>query len=29
VTGEFNTRGGMRAVIEAEYSSPSIPSSNR
>jgi 7-cyano-7-deazaguanine reductase len=29
VTGEFNTRGGMRAVIEADYSSPSIPSSNR
>ena len=29
VTGEFSTRGGMRSVIEAEYPSPSIPSSNR
>lgn len=29
VTGEFNTRGGMRSVIEAEYSAPSTPSSNR
>src|SRR5215467_2185521 len=29
VTGEFNTRGGMRSVIEAEYPSSSIPSSNR
>ena len=29
VTGEFSTRGGMRSVIEAEYSSPSTPSSNR
>ena len=29
VTGEFNTRGGMRAVIEADYSAPSTPSSNR
>ena len=29
VTGEFNTRGGMRSVIDAEYSAPSTPSSNR
>ena len=29
VTGEFNTRGGMKSVIEAEYRSPSTPSSNR
>jgi 7-cyano-7-deazaguanine reductase len=29
VTGEFTARGGMRSVIEAEYSSPSIPSSGR
>jgi len=29
VTGEFNTHGGMRSVIEAEYSAPSTPSSNR
>jgi len=29
VTGEFNTRGGMRSVIEAEYPPPSTPSSNR
>ena len=29
VTGEFNTRGGMKSVIEAEYPTPSIPSSNR
>jgi 7-cyano-7-deazaguanine reductase len=29
VTGEFSTRGGMRSVIEAEYPSPSTPSSNR
>jgi 7-cyano-7-deazaguanine reductase len=29
VTGEFNTRGGMRSVIEAEYSAPSTLSSNR
>jgi len=29
VTGEFNTRGGMKAVIEAEYPSLSTPSSNR
>jgi 7-cyano-7-deazaguanine reductase len=29
VTGEFSTRGGMRSVIEAEYPSSSIPSSNR
>ena len=28
VTGEFSTRGGMRSVIEAEYFSPSTPSSN-
>ena len=29
VTGEFNTRGGMRSVIEANYARPSTPSSNR
>ncbi len=29
VTGEFSSRGGMRSVIEAEYRSPSTPSSNR
>ena len=29
VAGEFNTRGGMRSVIESEYSAPSTPSSNR
>ena len=29
VTGEFNTRGGMKSVIEAEYPTPSIPSSSR
>jgi 7-cyano-7-deazaguanine reductase len=29
VTGEFTARGGMRSVIEAEYPSPSIPSSGR
>ena len=29
VTGEFSTRGGMRSVIEAEYPSPSNPSSGR
>jgi 7-cyano-7-deazaguanine reductase len=29
VTGEFSTRGGMRSVIEAEYPSPSTPSSGR
>ncbi len=29
VTGEFNTRGGMKSLIEAEYTTPSIPSSNR
>jgi 7-cyano-7-deazaguanine reductase len=29
VTGEFNTRGGMRSVIDAEYARPSTPSSNR
>ena len=29
VTGEFNTRGGMRSVIEADYARPSTPSSNR
>ena len=29
VTGEFSARGGMRSVIEAEYLSPSTPSSNR
>ena len=27
VTGEFTPRGGMRSVIEAQYPSPSIPSS--
>jgi 7-cyano-7-deazaguanine reductase len=29
VTGDFTARGGMQSVIEAEYSSPSTPSSNR
>ncbi len=29
VTGEFNTRGGMRSVIDAEYARPSTPSSNQ
>ena len=29
VTGEFTARGGMRSVIEAEYSSTSTPSSSR
>jgi 7-cyano-7-deazaguanine reductase len=29
VTGDFSTRGGMRSVIEVEYPTPSIPSSNR
>ena len=29
VTGDFTPRGGMQSVIEAEYSSPSTPSSNR
>ena len=29
VTGDFSTRGGMGSVIEAQYPSPSIPSSNR
>jgi len=29
VTGEFNTRGGMKSVIEAEYPMPSTPSLNR
>jgi 7-cyano-7-deazaguanine reductase len=29
VTGEFNARGGMRSVIEADYSAPSTPSSGR
>ena len=29
VTGEFNARGGMRSIIEAEYPSSSIPSSGR
>ena len=29
VTGEFNTRGGMKSVIEAGYARPSTPSSNR
>ena len=29
VTGEFNTRGGMRSVIEADYARPSTPSSSR
>ncbi|HYR44799.1 MAG TPA: preQ(1) synthase [Terriglobia bacterium] len=29
VTGEFNTRGGMKSVIEAEYPTLSIPSSGR
>src|ERR1051325_7057122 len=29
VIGDFSARGGMRSVIEAEYLSPSTPSSNR
>jgi 7-cyano-7-deazaguanine reductase len=29
VTGDFSARGGMRSVIEAEYPSPSTPSSDR
>jgi 7-cyano-7-deazaguanine reductase len=29
VTGEFNTRGGMRSVIEVEYCASSSPSSGR
>src|SRR5207248_5671336 len=29
VTGEFNARGGMRSVIEADYARTSTPSSNR
>jgi NADPH-dependent 7-cyano-7-deazaguanine reductase QueF len=29
VTGVFNTRGGMRSVIDAEYARPSTPSSSR
>ena len=29
VSGDFSARGGMRSVIEAEYFSPSTPSSNR
>ena len=29
ITGEFNSRGGMRSVIEAHYARPSTPSSNR
>ena len=29
ITGEFTARGGMRSTIEAEYSSPSTPSSSR
>ncbi len=29
VIGEFNTRGGMRSVIEAEYVAPSTASSGR
>jgi 7-cyano-7-deazaguanine reductase len=29
VTGDFSTRGGMRSVIEVEYPSSSIPSSDR
>jgi 7-cyano-7-deazaguanine reductase len=29
VTGEFTARGGMRSTIEAEYPSPSTPSSGR
>lgn len=29
VTGEFNTRGGMRSVIEADYARTSTPSSGR
>jgi 7-cyano-7-deazaguanine reductase len=29
VKGEFSARGGMRSVIEAEYTLPSTPSSSR
>jgi 7-cyano-7-deazaguanine reductase len=29
VTGEFNARGGMRSVIEADYARTSTPSSGR
>ncbi len=29
VTGEFNSRGGMRSVIEADYARTSTPSSGR
>jgi 7-cyano-7-deazaguanine reductase len=29
VSGEFTARGGMRSFIEAEYPSPSTPSSGR
>jgi len=29
VTGEFNSRGGMRSVIETNYARPSTPSSSR
>jgi 7-cyano-7-deazaguanine reductase len=29
VTGEFNTRGGMRSVISADYARPSTPSLGR
>jgi 7-cyano-7-deazaguanine reductase len=29
VTGEFNSRGGMRSVIEADYARTSTPSSDR
>jgi 7-cyano-7-deazaguanine reductase len=29
VTGEFNTRGGMKSIIEAEFPAPSTPSSGR
>jgi 7-cyano-7-deazaguanine reductase len=29
VTGEFNTRGGMRSLIEARYPASSIPSSGQ
>src|SRR5262250_3060872 len=29
VTGEFTARGGMRSVIQSEYPSSSIPSSDR
>ena len=29
VTGDFTARGGMQSVIEAQYHSPSTPSSNR